>query len=60
MLAQVYHPLARELFNAAFTSCWTELYEPNRESLVRSLQLAFSEEKSSSIPPEVPAVVLDQ
>ena len=52
-LAQVYHPLARELFNAAFTSCWSELYESNRESLVRSLELAFSEEKSASIPPEV-------
>jgi len=52
-LAQVYHPLARQLFNAAFTSCWSELYEPNRESLVRSLELAFSEEKSGSIPPEV-------
>lgn len=26
-LAEVYHPLARDLFNAAFVSCWTELYE---------------------------------
>jgi FKBP12-rapamycin complex-associated protein len=26
-LAGVYHPLARELFNAAFVSCWTELYD---------------------------------
>jgi FKBP12-rapamycin complex-associated protein len=51
--AQVYHPLARELFNAAFTSCWSELYESNRESLMRSLELAFSEENGSNVPPEV-------
>lgn len=25
-LAEVYQPLARELFNAAFVSCWTELF----------------------------------
>jgi FKBP12-rapamycin complex-associated protein len=26
-LAEVYHPLARDLFNAAFVSCWSELYD---------------------------------
>jgi hypothetical protein len=26
-LAQKYHALARELFNAAFVSCWTDLYD---------------------------------
>jgi len=26
-LASVYAPFARELFNVAFVSCWTELYE---------------------------------
>lgn len=26
-LAGLYHPLARELFNAGFVSCWTELYD---------------------------------
>ena len=26
-LAEVYHPLARDLFNPAFVSCWTELYD---------------------------------
>ena len=25
-LVEKHHPLARELFNAAFLSCWTELY----------------------------------
>lgn len=32
-LAEVYHPLARDLFNAAFVSCWTELYESYQVSL---------------------------
>jgi len=27
MAAQVYPFLARELFNASFVSCWTELHE---------------------------------
>jgi serine/threonine-protein kinase mTOR len=26
-LAETHPPLARELFNAAFVSCWTELFE---------------------------------
>ena len=26
-LAEVYPPFARELFNVAFVSCWTELYD---------------------------------
>ena len=26
-LAEAHPPLARELFNAAFVSCWTELFE---------------------------------
>jgi serine/threonine-protein kinase mTOR len=26
-LAEVYNPLARDLFNAAFVSCWSELYD---------------------------------
>ena len=26
-LVDIYPPLARDLFNAAFLSCWTELYD---------------------------------
>ena len=26
-LVDIHHPLAKELFNAAFLSCWSELYE---------------------------------
>lgn len=49
-LAQVYHPLAKELFNAAFVSCWAELYEQYQDYLVRSLETAF---QSDTIPPEI-------
>jgi len=54
-LAEVHPPLARELFNAAFLSCWTELSDPCRASLVRNLVLALS---SESIPLDVLQVLL--
>jgi FKBP12-rapamycin complex-associated protein len=31
-LASVYPPLARELFNSAFVSCWSDLFEPYQVS----------------------------
>ena len=37
-LAQAYTPLARDLFHAAFVSCWHELNDQYQDSLVRSLQ----------------------
>jgi phosphatidylinositol kinase/protein kinase (PI-3 family) len=33
----IYQPLSRDLFNAAFVSCWTELYDQYQEELVRSI-----------------------
>jgi FKBP12-rapamycin complex-associated protein len=36
-LAEAYPPLARDLFNAAFVSCWTELYDQYQ---ARSLRLS--------------------
>jgi len=50
-LAQTYHPLARELFNAGFVSCWSQLEEKAQQEVVRSLEIAFSS-------PELPAEVL--
>ena len=41
-LAQVYPPLAMQLFNAAFVAVWTELYDEYQESLVAALEKAFS------------------
>ncbi|KAH6595655.1 hypothetical protein BASA61_003754 [Batrachochytrium salamandrivorans] len=48
-LAGTYYPLARELFNPAFVSCWGELYEQFQEELVKSLETALT---SPNIPPE--------
>ena len=55
-LAGVYQPLARDLFNAAFVSCWTELYEQYQEELVRSLEIALV---SPLIPPEILQILLN-
>ena len=47
-LAQVYQPLARELFNAAFLSCWSELgVQGYHDSVVRSLETALDADNMS-------------
>ena len=55
-LAAVYHPLARELFNAGFVSCWTELYDQFQDELIKSLETALT---SPSIPPEILQIILN-
>lgn len=40
-LADIHSPLAHDLFNAAFVSCWTELFDAYRDDLVKNLELAF-------------------
>ena len=40
-LALKYPPLARELFNSAFLSCWGELYDTYQDDLVHSLEMAI-------------------
>ncbi|KZT10185.1 atypical/PIKK/FRAP protein kinase [Laetiporus sulphureus 93-53] len=49
-LVDVHPPLARELFNAAFISCWGELYDQYQEDLVRSIECAIT---STIAPSEV-------
>ncbi|TRM60259.1 armadillo-type protein [Schizophyllum amplum] len=49
-LVDTYPPLAKELFNAAFMSCWGELYDQYQEDLVRSIEFAIT---SSSAPSEL-------
>lgn len=49
-LAQAHPPMAKELFHAAFVSCWHDLTEQYQDHLVRSLQTAF---RSTTIPPEI-------
>ncbi|KDN41769.1 putative TOR1-1-phosphatidylinositol 3-kinase [Tilletiaria anomala UBC 951] len=55
-LADVYQPLAHELFNAAFVSCWTELYEKYQEDLVRAIEAAFD---APEIPDQVVHMLLN-
>jgi len=55
-LASSYVPLSRELFNAGFVSCWTELYDQYQEELVRALEQALT---SPNIPPETLQVLLN-
>ncbi|KTB17890.1 Serine/threonine-protein kinase TOR1 [Nakaseomyces glabratus] len=55
-LASIYHPLARELFNASFSSLWSELYTQYQESLIGSLCSALS---SPQNPPEIHQVLLN-
>ncbi|KAK6543250.1 phosphatidylinositol kinase- protein kinase tor1, variant 2 [Orbilia ellipsospora] len=55
-LAGAYYPLAKDLFNAAFVSCWVELYDQYQEELVRSIELALT---SPNIPPEILQILLN-
>ena len=55
-LAGVYQPLARDLFNSAFVSCWTKLYDQYQEELVRSIERALT---SKNIPPEILHILLN-
>ena len=56
ILAQKHHLLARELFTAAFASCWGELSDEYEDDLVRCLEIAFN---SSNLPPELITVLLN-
>ncbi|KAI0040710.1 atypical/PIKK/FRAP protein kinase [Auriscalpium vulgare] len=49
-LVDIHPPLAKELFNAAFISCWRELYEQYQEDLVRAIEFAIT---SSTAPPDL-------
>ncbi|KAJ7086196.1 atypical/PIKK/FRAP protein kinase [Mycena epipterygia] len=55
-LVETQSPLAKELFNAAFLSCWTELYEQYQDHLVRSIEIALT---SPITPSEVIRRLLD-
>nr|CAB3264065.1 serine/threonine-protein kinase mTOR-like [Phallusia mammillata] len=55
-LAKSYTPLARQLFNAAFLSCWSELDEGQQDELVHYIQLALD---ANDVPPEVTHTLLN-
>jgi hypothetical protein len=48
-MAQVYQPLARELFSAAFACCWKDLSDAYRANLVNALETAFVADVSAEI-----------
>ncbi|KAF8064841.1 phosphatidylinositol 3-kinase [Lyophyllum atratum] len=50
ILVDIHPPLATELFNAAFLSCWTNLYDQYQEDLVRAIEFAIT---STTTPSEV-------
>jgi FKBP12-rapamycin complex-associated protein len=47
-LVDIHPPLAKELFNAAFISCWSELYDGYQEDLVRSIEYAITSDQTPS------------
>ncbi|CAK7565397.1 MAG: phosphatidylinositol kinase-related protein kinase tor1 [Sporothrix epigloea] len=55
-LGNVYPPLARELFNSAFVSCWCDLFENHQDDLISSLEHAFT---SENIPPDLLGLLLN-
>ncbi|PWN43039.1 putative TOR1-1-phosphatidylinositol 3-kinase [Ceraceosorus guamensis] len=55
-LADVYQPLALDLFNTAFVSCWTELYDSYQDDLVKSIEGAFD---AADIPDQVIHLLLN-
>ncbi len=55
-LANSHLPLTRELFNAAFVSCWGDLYDQFQDELVRSLETALT---SPSAPPDIQQTLLN-
>ncbi|KAI2636825.1 TOR kinase [Xylaria nigripes] len=56
ILASVYLPLARELFNSAFVSCWSDLYEQFQEELIQNIENAI---RSENVPPELLGLLLN-
>ncbi|OZJ02458.1 hypothetical protein BZG36_04099 [Bifiguratus adelaidae] len=56
MLAANYPPLARELFNTAFATCYADLYDQNQEELAANLEMALV---APDAPPEVIQIVLN-
>ncbi|KAL1921057.1 uncharacterized protein VTP21DRAFT_11692 [Calcarisporiella thermophila] len=52
-LAGAYSPLAKELFNAAFSACWSELYVEYQSELVQAIETAL-------LAPNIPNEIVQQ
>ncbi len=44
-----FSPLCRDLFNAAFLSCWSELSEDQQDELIRSIELALTSQDIAEV-----------
>ena len=55
-VAELHTPLAKDLFNSAFASCWPELFDHYQEGLLKSFETALA---SPQIPPEILQVLLN-
>ncbi|KAH6692211.1 phosphatidylinositol 3-kinase tor2 [Plectosphaerella plurivora] len=55
-LASAYQPLARDLFNSSFVSCWSELYEQFQDELINNIENAI---KSENVPPDLLGLLLN-
>ncbi|OBT84901.1 FKBP12-rapamycin complex-associated protein [Pseudogymnoascus sp. 03VT05] len=55
-LASTYPPLAKELFNSAFVSCWSDLFEQYQDDLIQNIELAV---KSPHITPDLLGILLN-
>ncbi|KAK7963971.1 FKBP12-rapamycin complex-associated protein [Apiospora saccharicola] len=56
VLASMHLPLARELFNSAFVSCWSELYENYQDELIVNIEQAI---KCEHVPPDLLGLLLN-
>uniref|UniRef100_A0A6B2KXE0 FAT domain-containing protein n=1 Tax=Arcella intermedia TaxID=1963864 RepID=A0A6B2KXE0_9EUKA len=55
-LAKTYHPIVKDLFNAAFISCWQALSKPSQNELLKNFQTALK--AGSKMPPETLQMLL--
>lgn len=55
-LASVYPPLAKELFNSGFVSCWGDLFEAYQEDLILNIEMAI---RSRHITPDLLGILLN-
>lgn len=55
-LANIYYPLSKELFNAAFSSCFAEMSEEGRMECISAVEVALS---SPIVPSEVAQLLLN-
>lgn len=55
-IVSIYNPLAKTLFNTAFSSCWNELQVTYKESILNSLCYALS---SPENPPEIYQILIN-